>query len=181
DHPTYEVPGGGPYPEVTAARATALHAQISNAREAVNDADMAQVAARDNRDAGVAALRRLLILLVDELDQKLSDDDPRWECFGLNIPANPRPPEPATNLVLSPAGPGRVLAEWERGSRSDDNRLLIQVTGIDTEWREYGKTGNAVESVIKDQPTGVILKVKLLALNGSLEAPSGPEAEILVE
>jgi hypothetical protein len=34
--------------------------------------------------------------------------------------------------------------------------------------------------VIKAPPSGAVLKVRVLALNGSLEAPSGPEARISV-
>jgi hypothetical protein len=34
--------------------------------------------------------------------------------------------------------------------------------------------------VIKDPPSGAVLKVRVLALNGSLEAPSGPEARVSV-
>ncbi|MCP5550815.1 MAG: fibronectin type III domain-containing protein [Akkermansiaceae bacterium] len=180
-HPAYEVPGGGPLPEVTSARATALHGEVSDARQGVNDADTAQRAARDARDAGHGALRRKLIVFVDELQALLPDDDARWECFGLNIPANPRAPEPAGNLELSPAGPGRALISWDRGARSDDNRILIQIVGTDTEWREYGKTGNVTETTIKDQPSGATLRVKVIALNGSLEASDGPEGEIVVE
>ena len=115
-----------------------------------------------------------------ELNRALAPDDSRWETFGLNIPANPRPPEPATALTLTTAGTGRVLAKWERGTRSSDDRVLIQIVGVDTAWREYAKSGGDGEHLIKDQPSGAVLKVRILALNGSLEAPSGPEAQISV-
>lgn len=73
-----------------------------------------------------------------------------------------------------------MLAEWERGRRSDNNRVLIKIIGVDAEWREYGKSGNVAELLIKDQPPGATLRVRLIALNGGLEAPDGPEAEIVV-
>jgi hypothetical protein len=41
-HPTYEVPAGGPRPEVTAARAMALHDQLSTCRATANNASTAQ-------------------------------------------------------------------------------------------------------------------------------------------
>ena len=34
--------------------------------------------------------------------------------------------------------------------------------------------------LIKDLPTGVNVRVKIIYLNGSLEAPDGPEGEIVV-
>lgn len=44
----------------------------------------------------------------------------------------------------------------------------------------YGKSGNVTDELLKDLPPGVTLRVKILALNGSLEALDGPVAEILV-
>jgi hypothetical protein len=179
-HPTYEVAAGGPRPEVTAARAHALHTQLLAARQAANDADSAQEQAKAAKDDALAALRRRLMALVDELSLLLADDDPRWETFGLNIPASPNPPEPAENLVLSNAGPGKVLAEWDRGTRSDDDRILIQVLTVDNALREYGKSGGDSQEVLKALPPGKTVRVKIIALNGALEAPDGPEAELLI-
>ena len=179
-HPAYEQAAGTPAPEVTAARALALHTQLSDARAAANAAADAQDAALIAKRAVFATLRGNLSTLVVELNRALAPDDSRWETFGLNIPANPRPPEPATALTLTTAGTGRVLAEWERGTRSSDDRVLIQIVGVDTACREYAKSGGDGEHLIKDQPSGAVLKVRILALNGSLEAPSGPEAQISV-
>lgn len=179
-HPTYEVPAGTPRPEVTAARARTLHDQLSTCRQASNQASNNQSNALAAKNDALLALRRRLIAFVDELQLLLTDDDPRWEIFGLNIPANPRPPEPASDLVLTLAGAGRVHAEWERGTRSNDDRILIQIIGVDTQYREYGKSGGDAEEVLKNLPVGATLKIKIIALNGSLEAPTGPEAQIVV-
>jgi hypothetical protein len=177
-HPTYEVPGGTPHTEVTATRAQALHSQLGNARQAVSDADLAQLHAKSARETAYATLRRRLIAFVDELTLLLGPDDPRWEVFGLNIPSSPRAPEPASQLVLSLAGAGQILAEWVRGVRSSNNRVLIQILGVDADYREYSKSGNVTDELIKSLPAGSTVKVKITALNGSLEAASGPEAQI---
>jgi hypothetical protein len=179
-NPAHESPGPAPHPVITAARAQTLHTALSDARTLVNARGNAQEAAKLARDAAAETLRRRLIALVDELSLLLSDDDPRWEVFGLNIPASPRAPDPAANLVLSVAGPQQVLAEWERGTRSNDNRVLIWVVGVDTNWREYSKSGDATDELIKGQPPGATLKVKIIALNSGLEASDGPEAQISV-
>jgi len=140
----------------------------------------AQGVALNNKKAGLGTLRRQLIALVDELQLRLSDDDERWEVFGLNIPSNPRAPEPATDLELSNAGTGRVAAEWTRGTRSNDDRIFIQVVGVDADFREYGKSGGDSEELLKNLPSGATVKVKIIALNGSLSAPDGPVAQIVV-
>lgn len=179
-HPQYEAPASPVQVEVSATRAQALHTQFSDARQAVTDAKRDQNDAKNAREAAYAALRRTLIALVDELTLLLSATDARWELFGLNIPASPRAPDPASNLVLSLAGANRVLAEWKRGTRSDDNRVLIQILGVDADYREYSKSGNSTDELIKDLPSGSTVKVKIIALNGSLEASDGPEAQISV-
>lgn len=179
-NPAHESPGPAPHPIITAARAQALHTALSDARALANARGDAQEAAKLARDAAFDTLRRRLIALVDELSLLLSDTDPRWETFGLNVPANPRAPDPATNLVLSLAGTQQVLAEWERGTRSNDNRVLIWVVGVDTDWREYSKSGDATDELIKGLPSGATVKVKIIALNSGLEASDGPEAQIAV-
>lgn len=179
-HPAYEQAAGTPAPEVTHTRALALHAELSDARALANAKSDAQETALNARKAAEAALRTDMSALVVELSRLLSDTDPRWEEFGLNIPANPRAPEAAKNLALSGAGSGRVLAEWDPGRRSDDDRVMIQIVGVDADFREYGKSGGDGEEVIKDLPPGATLRVRIIALNGSLEAPGGPEGEIVV-
>lgn len=180
DHPTHEVPGGGVYPELTSARAALLHKQISDCRSQVNFCEAAQVKARNDRDAGAAWLRALMIALVNDLKLRLGPADSRWEALGLNIPANRRAPEPARELMLSEAGTGRVLVEWKRGRRSNNNRILVQIVGVDEDWRECGKSGNTTETLLLNLPPGATLRVKIIALNGSLAATTGPEAEMVV-
>lgn len=51
---------------------------------------------------------------------------------------------------------------------------------MDAAFREYGKSGGSNGLLIKDLPTNATVRVKIIVLNGSLEAPSGPEAEITV-
>lgn len=179
-HPTYAQPAGTPAPEVTVARCQALHAQMSNARQAANDALEIQQTALNAKDTGVAALRARLIALVAELRLLLGGSDPRWEVFGLNVPDNPSPPGPATDLVLTPMGPDRVYASWTRGARSNNDKIYIMVEGADVEYRLYGKSGGDSEEVIKDLAPDRVIKVKIIAVNGSLEAASGPEAEIVL-
>jgi hypothetical protein len=58
--------------------------------------------------------------LIDELDQLIADDDPRWHAFGLNRPSDPETPEVPESLVLTagPLGTGTVLADWADARRA---------------------------------------------------------------
>lgn len=104
-HPTHESPGPAPHPVITAARAQVLHTELSNARALLNDCTQKQEEAKLARDAVFDLLRKRLIATVDELGLLLSDTDPRWETFGLNIPANPRAPEQTIQSERGEHGP----------------------------------------------------------------------------
>ena len=179
-NPGYQVAGSALIPEVTPARAQALRTQISDARSAIDLAETAQGQAKAARDAAVTEGRKNLIALVGELTRRLSPDDPRWEAFGLNIPNNPRAPDAATNLQLTGAGPQRVHATWRPGVRSDDDKVFIQVVGVDEDFRYYGRSGGDGDILISDLPSNATVRVKIIALNGSLEAADGPVGEISV-
>jgi hypothetical protein len=45
---------------------------------------------------------------------------------------------------------------------------------VDAAFREYGKSGGSNGLLIKDLPTNATVRVKIIVLNGSLEAPQRP-------
>jgi hypothetical protein len=78
-------------------------------------------------------LRGVIRDCITELGQLMEDDDPRWYSFGLTPPAVPETPEAVDDVVLSHAGPGRVLASWTGTPRAGRYRVLKQVIGVDAE------------------------------------------------
>ena len=74
-----------------------------------------------------------------------------------------------------------MIAEWSPGTRSDDDRILIMIVGTEADYREYDKSGGDGEELLKNLTSGATVKIKIISLNGSLEAPSGPEAQIVVD
>ena len=43
------------------------------------------------------------------------------------------------------------------------------------------KAEATAKSTSKNLPSGAMVKIKIISLNGSLEAPTGPEAQIVVD
>ncbi|MDB6027366.1 MAG: hypothetical protein JWM68_3589, partial [Verrucomicrobiales bacterium] len=81
-HPTDEV-----IPlNLTVAYAQTLYDRISLARGAVYNQEMVVAAAKDERDASAAKLRRRYRGFIDEVSQLMGPLDPRWKVFGLNLP-----------------------------------------------------------------------------------------------
>ena len=51
---------------------------------------------------------------------------------------------------------------------------------MDPDFVERGKSGGDSQEVLKNLTVGATMRVKIIALNGSLEAPDGPVVEFVV-
>lgn len=177
-NPTYER-NQPPHPEVTAAKAAALHAQVSDARDLANLKAGQQEAAKNTRDAHKQVLYKRVMGTIAELRQVLAVDSPHWETLGLNIPANPTPPEAVAAVTLTAAGTGRILAEWARPKRAERYRVLRQIVGTDPDFVEADVV-EALEVTLKQLPPGAVVKVKIVATNEGGDAAASPVAQITV-
>ncbi|MBL9153524.1 MAG: fibronectin type III domain-containing protein [Verrucomicrobiales bacterium] len=120
--------------EITAAAALALSGQMETAQALIASRKTEQAACKQVRDADVDALYDEVSATIAEIDDRLADDDPRWEAFGLNIPANPTPPEGVASLVMTSAGAGRELLEWPYATRVEYFRIFMKREGIDPDY-----------------------------------------------
>jgi len=112
------------------------------------------------RDAGVEALSDEVTMTISEIDGQLADDDPRWEVFGLNIPANPTAPEAVTTLTITPAGTGRELVEWPCARRANYYRVFLKRIGTDSAFVNVDDAGD-LDFVLKNLTPGATIEVYL--------------------
>jgi hypothetical protein len=163
----------------TAALCLAAWTALSNARQAVADAEAAQTTAFNARRTAVDALRKRVRGLINELDTLIEDDDPRWEAFGLNIPANPSAPEPVASVTAAPLGNGRIEVSWPYSTRAIRFRVETMITGVDTEWQNKGSYKD-LEAILKNFTAGQTVKVRIIAGNDGGDAAPSPEAQVVV-
>jgi len=175
---TYPQPGGGTIP-VTAARALTLQGEMQAAFTLINTREAEQELCKDARDADVKALYKEVSETIAELRDLLEDDDARWELFGLNIPANPNPPQGVTSLTLTPAGPARALAAWTYAVRAEYYRLFLQRIGIDADFVNLADPKD-LEYTLKDLTAGTLIKVYIVPMNEGGAGPASPVAELTV-
>jgi hypothetical protein len=175
---TLPQPGGAPL-AVTAAAALALGTTFQAAFDLVSAKEADQANCKNLRDADKEALAEEVSGMITELRGLLAADDPRWEAFGLNIPANPRAPEPVTVLSLVPGLPGRLELTWEAATRASYYRLFIQVVGVDADFR-YLARDKDLDHSIKDQTPGSTVKVYVIAANEGGEAAPSPTVTAVV-
>jgi hypothetical protein len=163
---------------VTAAALDASITQIQAAQATVMAKRAARTLAKEVSDASFDQLRRRLSLLRGELEGILSDDDGRWYQFGFKRPADGRMPEPVTDLVVAPYGPGTISAAWGLSSLAENYRVSWRLSGSAAEPTEVGLFTDR-QCLITALPSGQGVIVGVTARNVSGEtAPT--EAAITV-
>lgn len=182
-HPTYETnlpqPAPAPALAITAAAALALHGQFTAARALINTTSADQELCKNLRDADLEALYQQVSGSIGEIRGQLPADDPRWESFGLNIPANPTPPEVVTGLTLTAAGPGKLLAAWLHARRATAYRVFQKVIGVDTEFHFVERVQD-LEFTLKGLTAGQTVAVQVAAVNEGGDAAVSVAVEALV-
>ncbi len=173
-HPGYETNLPQPAPaaalEITDAAAQALHGQFTTARALINTTSGNQELCKDLRDADVEGLYQEVSGSIGEVRGLLAADDPRWETFGLNIPADPTPPEVVTGLSVTPAGPGKGLAAWAHARRATGYRVFQKVVGVDADF-VFVERVQDLEFTLKGLTAGQTVAVAVAATNEAGDAP----------
>jgi hypothetical protein len=172
----YEVslpqPGGTPL-AVTAAAALALGTTFQAAFDLINSSEAEQANCKNARDADKKGLFDEVSGTIKELNGLLAADDPRWENFGLNIPANPNPPEPVTAVTLTTVGTGREELAWTAATRATYYRLFVKVDGVDTDFR-FLKRDSDLDHTLTDLTPGTTISAYVIAANPGGEAIASP-------
>jgi hypothetical protein len=175
-HPSHEVslpqPSGPPL-AISAAAALALGTTFQTARTLVNTSQATQATCKGLRDADFDGLFDEVSGTTSELRDLLADDDPRWENFGLNIPANPNPPLAVTTLTVTAQGTGREAMSWPPAVRATYYRIFIKVHGVDTDFR-FLKRDEDLDHTLTDLTPGTTFSVYVIAANPGGEAPPSP-------
>jgi hypothetical protein len=173
--PAHENAGMG----ATAALCLAAWTTLSDARQAVSDAESAQTAAFLTRSATADSLRKRVRGLISELETLIAADDPRWESFGLNIPANPSSPEPVASVTAVAVSNSRIELSYSYATRAIRYRIEQFIVGVDTEWQNKASAKD-LEIILKGYTAGQVVKLRVVASNDGGDAPPSPEVQVTV-
>lgn len=181
-HPTYEAslpqPGATPL-AVTAAQALTLQTQFQTARTLVDTRTAEQATCKAVRDGDVKALFEEVSGTITELRGLLADNDPRWEIFGLNIPANPSAPLGVSALTVTAAGAGRELVAWSYAPRADYYRLFLKRVGTDADFVNVADPRD-LEHTLKNLTPGTTIEAYVVPTNGGGPGPASPTVSKVV-
>jgi hypothetical protein len=181
-HPTYEASlpqaGGAPL-AITAAQALTLRTQMQTAKTLVDTRTAEQATCKAVRDGDVEALYAEVSGTITELRGLLTDNDPRWEIFGLNIPANPSAPLGVSALTVTAAGAGRELVAWPYAVRAEYYRVFLKRVGTDAEFINVDDPRD-LEYTLKDLTPGTTIEVYVVPMNDGGPGPASPTVSKVV-
>ncbi len=164
---------------VTSAQCDAKFTALSNARDGLDNEGTNAGNCKRVRDTALTNLKKRMRGLITELGTILSDTDPRYLAFGLNIPGQPVAPDVPAAPALTGGGAGIVMADWPRARRAERYRIFIQIVGVDADFRFFDKVTES-EITFSHLTGGQTLKVRLTAANSAGESLPGPERQIVV-
>lgn len=165
---------------VTAAAAQTLHQSVSEARDALSQAETDQNSAKNARNTALTTARKRTRSCIDEINTLLGPNDPRWDAFGLNRPSDPDVALPASELTLTSIGPGSLQLRFTRGKRATRYRLFLKVLTVDADFQNV-ETIHDLSHTFTGLPTGKNVEVYVIAANEASEAPASPTVSATVE
>ncbi len=168
-----------PQLNVTQQTLSTQHATLSGAISALQGAWATQRAASNARKTALAKLRTRLRGLLGELRQLLAADDPRWQNFGFNIPADNSTPAAPQNLAVMDGLRGHLLASWDRTPGAERYRVRKQVVGLDLDF-VLAKTTSETEADLNTFQPGQRVRLEVSALNSAGESlPTDPVEHVI--
>ncbi len=181
---TSDPPNEDPTLGITASAASGIYIALTAARAASLASNVAAGQAKVARDASLAAARKRLSGLRDELGQLISGDDPRWYAFGFSRPDDPETPQVAEHLVLTPgaAGSRTIYADWDDARRADMYRVFAQWPGQaePVNILDVSDSDAVINGVANNIPAGVLVEITIVSHNEAGDAqPSAPVSAVM--
>lgn len=164
---------------ITAAAATTLHTAISNARQAAGNALTFTKGKLIPRDNALRAMRRRFRATIDEIENLLPIDDPRWYDFGLNRPADPAQPGTPADVTGTALGSQRALVQYSGARRANSFNIYRQIVGADTTPVKVTNT-EGTQYTLENLPVGATVKITVTGVNEAGEGPASDPVQVVV-
>jgi len=151
---------------------------LSDARSAVNFNKSALRTAVLAKNKAFKKLRKSWRSLIRELWILLLPGDPRWQRFGLKLPARLPMPQLVAQVMLEATDQGQVLAQWPPAPHATRYRVQWRLMGA----AEFinAATVHEPEARLQNLPLGETLEVRVIAANKAGEVAPSPVATVVV-
>jgi hypothetical protein len=152
----------------TAAACEAAAQAISTAQSESNQSNTDAGTAQSNLLAGIAAGRRRMTGLREELAQLLEDTDDRWYAFGFEKPGDPSSPEVPENLTVTMGAAGTLILHCDNARRAESYRFTVTNAANGT--KLVDKLSDEPEVVFSGLPSGTAVNIIVSAKNATGES-----------
>jgi hypothetical protein len=164
-NPTHENAGLN----ITAARATTLINDLTNALAAVNQQKSKVRDTMIVRDGFAFVMRTSLRALFGELRVKLDPLGSKWEEFGFKRPGALAIPEVPENVIVVSSVQNAVSVKWDAAERAKNYRVWKKVVGVDEDFVAVESLSH-VECILQGLPAGATVQIAVSATNNGGES-----------
>ena len=163
-NPTFEVPSM----KLTAAEGTTLRNAALTAQQAVTTATVALNTTGEAWQTAYEALVGAMRSLMKNLEGKLAKDDPRWQAFGLNIPATNATPGQPVHVTAQLDETGAIVAQCAATALATRYRWRTRIVGVQTEYQLAASTTEPL-AVLREVADGQAVEIIVQAVNGKAQ------------
>ena len=171
-------PALGTAHNISVADVTAVLTTLKDARQAVTDQELTVTNLLAVRNDKIAAVRKALRGLRDELADQLDPLDPRWLTFGFNKPGAQAIPDVVTGLVATLIGPTAVALKWQPSARAEYYHVFKRVQGVDEIYILVGSPAD-LDFTIENLPTNATIDIVVAAVNNGGEGQRSEAVSII--
>lgn len=165
--------------DISAAIATALHTAVSNARQGVGNAMKLTKEKLLARNLAREAFRQRFRGTINELEQKLDAEDPKWYDFGLNRPADPAQPGQPASVQVTALGQGRLLIQIDGARRANSFNYYKQVIGVDAQPVKLLNT-QGTQHTAENLPAGATVQITVTGVNDAGEGQASEAVSVVI-
>ncbi len=165
---------------VTAAAATTFHTALGDARTAADNAKTAAKTANIALQNAKAKFSKRFRDVIEELDDELDKEDPRWYDFGLNRPADPKTPGVTTGVDATALGEARALVTLLSARRANSFNYYKQEQGVDEAPVKLGNFPDT-QRTFEGLPVGATITFTVRGVNDAGEGPAGEGDTVVIE
>ncbi len=158
-----------PKVNVTAARAAQFAGALSTAESTLDAKERLSADHKLARDGAKLALRQRLSGLIGELKQRISDSDPRWLEFGLNLPSAPNVPKVPADVAVNTNTPNEFFITCAPAQYATHYRFFTKRPGLDPEPVHVGNSDEPMFH-LAGLTAGETLEVYVTAANSGAES-----------
>jgi len=119
-------------------------------------------------DAAYDTLAKAMRVVIKNLEEILSPNDPRWLAFGLNMPGADTTPGQPLNVTASLGESGTITVQYDAVPLATRYRVRMRLVGVESDYRLVARSTEPMASISGVLP-GQTAQIIVQAVNGAAQ------------